>query len=147
MLILGIKLFLISLCGLLYRLGGKDGFSKGFRRFGCPSLILISLIISKNYIGIISIPFIMASLLIGYGYNSKMMKLFKNKYIVRFVCGFAYSVSTLAIFWGSWWLYSYHVVFTTIGVMLAGNQKFNWDDKREEAFVGCIVGLIPILGM
>jgi len=128
-------------------MGGSDEFPKAVRRIGCPLTILVSLILSQNWIGLISMPFIAIAVTLGYGVNSKLSVLLKNKYLVRLVCGLAYSVTTLAIFWGNWWLYAYHVVFCSVGVMLAGNQKFKWEDLREEAFIGMIVGFLPILGV
>ena len=146
MIILGIKLLLVAICGFLYRAGGSDEFPKAVRRIGCPLTILASLILSQNWIGLISVPFIALAVTLGYGVNSKLTGLLKNKYLVRLVCGLAYSVTTLAIFWGSWWAYGFHIVFCTSGVVLAGNQKFQWEDKREEGFIGCLIGLMPIFG-
>ena len=145
MLLLGIKLILIAACGFMWRFGGAAGISKGVRRFGCPGLILISIILTQNWLGIASIPFLIAAASLGYGENSKLMKLLKNKYLVRCLCGLAYSLAATAVLWNNWWLLGFHVVFVTAGVTLAGNQKFQYNDKREEAFIGLLFGLMPIL--
>ena len=145
MLLLVVKAALIAACGIMWRLGGAQGVSKGVRRFGCPGLILIATILSQNWLGIASIPFLIAAASLGYGENSKLMKWLKNKYLVRGVCGLAYGLAATAILWNNWWLLGFHVVLTTAGSTLAGNQKFHYNDLREEFFMGTVFGFLPIL--
>jgi len=144
MILLAVRLVLIAICGFLWRLGGAAGFSKGFRRYGCPGAILVSLFLTQNWIGLISIPLLIGAFSLGYGENSKLSNLLGNKYLVRLVCGLAYSIASLPILWGNWCLFCFHVAVCSIGVMLAGNQKFQFEDIREEGFIGLCVASIPI---
>ena len=144
MILLAIRCLLTGASGYLWRMGGSDEFPKGVRRYGCPGLILINTVLNQNWFGLISIPLLIGAASLGYGVNSKLMRLFKNKYIVRLVCGLAYSLAALFILWGNWWLYGFHVVACSVGVMLAGNQKFQFEDLREEAFIGILFGFMPM---
>jgi len=140
-----IKTILIGLCGIFWRLGGKEGFSKAWRRVGCAVVILMSQIILQNWIALISTPLLIGAFSLGYGENSKLMKALRNKYLVRLICGISYALASLPILWGNWWLFGFHLAIVSIGVMLAGNQKFKFEDEREEGFIGLIVGLCPIM--
>ena len=146
MIILLIKLVLIVLCAILWRLGGAKGFSKGFRRFGCAGLITIAVIISQRYVGLCSIPFFIGSFSLGYGENSKLTKLLTNGYIVRAVVGLAYALSSAFILYSTPFLLGWHLFACTSWVCLAGNQRFKMNDWLEEGSIGLIVGLCPILG-
>jgi len=83
---------------------------------------------------------------LGYGINSKLIKLLKNKYLVRLVCGILYSTAALAVLWGNWWAYGFHILIVSTGVMLAGNQRFKYEAEREEVFIGILFGFMPIFG-
>jgi len=144
MILIIIKLILVALCGLFWKLGGQAGFSKGFRRYGCAGLLLINTILMRHWIGILSFPLNFAAHAVGYGKNSKLTVWLKNKYLVRFVCGLLYGCSDIFILWGNWWLLGFHIGILSLGVTLAGNQKFQLKD-REEAFIGVLRGLCPIL--
>ena len=142
-----IKGLLVILCGYLWRLGGSGDagkHSKAIRRFGCPIVIGIGAILSKNWFGLISLPFLGVAFSMGYGPTSTLMKKLKNPYLVRFLCGILYALASIFIIYG--WLFAWHLLITSLGVMLAGNQKFNWEDKREEFYIGMLVSLHPILG-
>jgi hypothetical protein len=128
----------------MWRMGGSADFPKGVRRYGVPGIIMLNLLMNQNWLGLISIPFLIGAFSLGYGVNSKLIKLFKSKYLVRLICGSAYSLASTAILWGNWWLLGFHVIVCSVGVMLAGNQKFQFEDKREEAFIGLLVSWIPL---
>lgn len=146
MFLLAIRLLMIVLGGYLWRMGGSNEFPKGVRRYGCPGLIMIMCLLTQNWWGLISIPFLIGVACLGYGESSTLMRILNNnKYLTRFVCGFAYSLAAIAVLWGNWWLLGFHVLLVSLGVMLAGNQKFKWEDLREEAFIGVLFVWIPIL--
>lgn len=144
MIILIIKLILIALCGLFWRLGGADGFSKGFRRYGCAGLIAVSSVLTKNWMGLASFPLLFGVFCIGYGEGSWLRKLLKSNYLTRFVCGLLYGLASLPILWGNWWLFGFHLCVVSSSVCLAGNQKFHLNEI-EEGFIGLITGLCPII--
>ena len=138
---------LIVLCGYLWRLGGSGNLgkkSKLARRVGCPLVIGLAGILSKNWVSLFSLPLLGAAFTLGYYENSTLYKWFKNLYIVRFICGMLYALASIFIISG--WLFYWHLLTCSLGVMLAGNQKFNWLDKREEFYIGMLVGMLPLLG-
>jgi len=139
------KAILIGLCGIFWRLGGAERWSKGWRRIGCAVLILIPQIISLNWKALTALPLLIGAFSLGYGENSFLMRVLKNKYLVRLVCGISYALASLPILWGNWWLTGFHIAVVSIGVMLAGNQRFQFEDLREEFFIGLVVGICPIL--
>jgi hypothetical protein len=142
-----IRGLLIVLVGVLWRIGGSGNLGKNsklVRRLGCPIVIGIAAMLSKNWYGVISLPLLVAAFSLGYGPYSILMKKIKNPYIVRLICGMLYALASIFIISG--WLLYWHLFITSLGVMLAGNQKFKWLDKREEFYIGMLVGLHPILG-
>ena len=139
------KAVLIGLSGYLWRMGGSDEFPKLVRRLGCAILIGIAVAVSKNWFGILSIPLFYGAFTLGYGVNSPLIKLFQNKYIVRYICGFLYCMPALLVMWGNWWLFGYYMIVVPCGIMLAGNQKFGFEDMREEYVIGLMVCSLPIL--
>jgi hypothetical protein len=141
-----IRVVLVGLSGICWRAGGSDAFPKAVRRYGCPLMIAISLLLTKNWWGFISIPFLIGAASLGYGINSKLIKFLKNKYLVRLVCGILYSTAALAVLWGNWWAYGFHILIVSTGVMLAGNQRFKYEAEREEVFIGILFGFMPIFG-
>ena len=146
MISLFLKGILIILCGILWRLGGKEQFSKAYRRIGCALIIITNALIMKNWLGLISLPLLIGAFSVGYGKNSKLMKLLKNPYLVRFVCGSAYSMASIPILLGNWWLLAWHLITVPLWTMICGNQKFQFEDEREEFSIGLLVGLCPIVG-
>ena len=145
MIVLIYKIASIAVCGILWRIGGMAGWSKGYRRFGVPGAIMLNVLLMQNWLGLISIPLLIASFCIGYGETSKLSLLFESKYLVRLLCGLAYSLAAVPILWGNWWFMGFHIALTSAGVMLAGNQKFKLDDHREEGFIGMAVSMVPIM--
>jgi len=141
-----IKALLVAVCGILWRLGGKSGYSKAFRRVGCAICIGLALLISKNFLGLISIPLLIGAFSVGYGEDSFLMRVTKNKYITRYICGLLYVLASLPIFIHNLTPWIFHLIITPVAVMLAGNQVFRYEDEREEVFTGLVVCLIPVLG-
>jgi len=126
-------------------MGGSDDFPKSIRRYGCAGLIILNSLLAKNWLGLVSLPLLIGTFSLGYGESSWLMRKLKNPYLVRFVCGFLYALASLPILWQNWWLFGFHLCVTSLGVCLAGNQKFKFNDKREEFFIGLLVGLCPIV--
>jgi len=136
----------IVTCGWLWRAGGAEGIKKIWRRLGCSIVIVLpALIFQQNWWSLLSGVLLFGAFSLGYGVNSSLTKLLKNKYLVRFTCGLLYSIASLPILWGNWILLGFHIILTSMFVMLAGNQAFQFNDKREEFAIGTIVGLCPIL--
>jgi hypothetical protein len=135
----------IFLCGLLWRIGGSDDFPKAVRRFGVPIVIVGINLVYGNYLSLISLPLLMGAYSLGYGINSTLTKLLKNPYLVRGVCGLLYSLAGIPILWGNWWAMGYHILLVTSFVCLSGNQKFQYNDKREELSIGMVNGLMVLL--
>ena len=130
----------------LWRLGGKGGFenAKSVRRIGCPIAIGIGVALSQNWIGLLSLPLLFAAFTTGYGPESFLMKRLNNPYLVRFICGILYALAGIFILYKNLWLFAFHLLICSLGVLLVGNQKFKWEDEREEFFIGMLVSWLPI---
>jgi hypothetical protein len=136
----------IFACGILWRLGGDERYPKAIRRYGCPAVIVgINMVFNFSWIGLIAYPTLAAAFSLGYGINSTLTKLLKNGYLVRGVCGLLYSLAALPILYTNTYAMIFHILLTTSFVCLSGNQKFQYNDKREEAGIGIITGLMPLL--
>jgi len=141
-----VKGVFVGLCGLFWRIGGQEGYSKAIRRIVIPALLGVFLWgFSAPALGYLSLPLMWVVFSLGYGESSSLTKLLKNKFLVRFVCGLLYALSMIPLLWGNWYLLGYHVLILSTGVMLAGNQKFKNEDIREEFFIGCLIGLCPMI--
>ena len=136
----------IFACGIMWRMGGSDELPKLVRRLGCALIVpLPSCLFGFKWYFLLSIPLLFGAFSMGYGINSSLTKLLKNKYLVRFTCGLLYSVAAIPLLWGNWIALGFHIILTSTFVMLAGNQKFQYSDKREEFAIGSITDLMPTL--
>jgi hypothetical protein len=135
----------IFLSGILWRMGGDEKYPKAIRRFGVPIIIVGINLIYQNWLSLISLPLLMGAYSLGYGESSTLTKWFKNKYIVRGICGLLYSLAGIPILWGNYWAMGYHILLVTSFVCLSGNQKFQYNDKREEMGIGMVNGLMVLL--
>lgn len=137
-----VKCLAIGFCGIMWRAGGSDELPKAVRRYGVPFLkVGISCIFLFSWVKLLSIPSLVIVYSIGYGVNSPLMKIFKNKYIVRYVCGLLYVMGDIPLLWGKWYFLGFLGIIVPIGVMLAGNQLLQKDAKEEESFIGILTGL------
>lgn len=138
-----IKGTLTALCGICWRIGGKGGFpfAKSIRRWGVPIIICLSYGITYR---LFLIPLYSAVFSIGYGVDSKLSRVFPNQYARRGFCGLLYCLPSIGLLWGNWWLLGFDFMITIVGVMLAGNQKFKYNDIKEESFIGLLIGLCKI---
>ena len=136
----------IFLCGILWRVGGDERWAKAWRRYGCSLIIvLVNALFGFRWVLLPSYLLLCASFSLGYGENSTLTKWLKNGYLVRAVCGLLYSASATLILWGNWWALGFHIILTTAFVCIAGNQKFQYSDKREEFGIGIVTSLMPLL--
>jgi len=141
----------IAASAVLWRVGGASGYSKGFRRFGCPGVIFLFCIYVQNWLALASFPLLALAFSLGYGESSTLTCFWKNiveksraKYLTRMTCGLAYSAAALFVMWNNWWGYGFHIVFVTAFVTLNGNQKFKRMAELEEWGMGLIVAFMPV---
>lgn len=137
-----IRILFLMLCAIFWRLGGS--VNKGFRRYGCPALIGVMCVFTQNWLGLLSVPLLVGAYSLGYGPSSALMKIFKSKYLVRAICGLAYGLASAPLLWGNWTALGYDVALCVSFVTLAGNQRFHWEDEREEAGIGAIVNFMKL---
>jgi hypothetical protein len=143
-----IKAVLIGSSGVLYRLGGADGYSKLYRRIGVPLVVLInSLFVAKISVGLSVLAFVLlfGSLSAGYGVNSRLTKFLKDPYLVRGVVGFLCALSALPLMWGNWNLFGYYTVMLVSWWTFNGNQKFKFEAEIEEFGMGIMISSLPML--
>lgn len=139
------RILLIALSGILWRLGGQGGFpfAKSLRRWGVPIIICLSYGITYR---LCLIPLFAGVFSVGYGINSRLSRIIPNQYLRRGFCGLLYCLPAIALLWGNWWLMGFDFLITIIGVCLAGNQKFKYNDEREESFIGLIIAICKVGG-
>jgi hypothetical protein len=79
-------LFIMPLCGLLWRLGGWEHGSKLFRRIGVPLCVCVpAFCVVHNPFIFLAVPF-MVWLAPSYGEESWLFKLLKNDFLTRLIC-------------------------------------------------------------
>jgi len=134
---------------LLYALGGTSG--KWKRRYIGPAyltlgVVLFSLIQSNfswYYLGFF--PLLIGATSIGYGTGSALTKLFKHKWIVRLVAGFALAFASIpiAIVTGQWLMFFLHILLccSTSVVMGVGNPI---SARGEEVVIATVAGFLPL---
>ena len=136
----------VGLCGMLWRMGGTKDYHKLFRRLGIPALTAVFIWGFKaHWLGYLSLPLMFWVYSMGYGVNSRLTRLLKNKYLVRLIYGLLAAAAGTFMLWNNWWLLGYHALIVSTGIMLAGNQKFQLEDKREEFFIGCLIVICPMI--
>ena len=141
------KLVLVAITALLYMMGGRDGITKGVRRFIAPA-ILYSGVLGFAFInGSPSIPLIssiavsmgllMASYTLGYGAST-----IGEKIIKRFIFGLLVGGSSiaLAIVSGSYVLFALQVVVSVIVTVVMGvlNPVEAAEEESIIGFMGCV---------
>jgi len=139
-----IKILLILACGLLFLLGGEG--VKSCRRFWLPFFIGIYCILNNNWIGLISVPFLIGAFSIGYGvydptddkpsFLSKIC--FNNMYIIRTVVSIIYSIAMIPIFWGNWEMLILQSLSICISTLLAITFLKRYA-KLEQFVIGCSI--------
>lgn len=134
---------------LLYALGGTSG--KWKRRYIAPAyltvgVILFSLIQSNFSLWyILFYPLLIGATSIGYGGRSALTKLFKHKWIVRMIVGFALAFASIpiAIVTGQWLMFGLHCILCILVsvVMGVGNPI---SARGEEVVIATTAGFIPL---
>ncbi len=133
----------------LYGAGGVSG--KWKRRFIGPAVltggvVLFSLLQSSfSWFYLLYAPLLMLFLSVGYGVNSKLMKLLRHKWLVRMVVGFALAFASIpiAIVTGQWLMFGLHSVLcmAVSTVMGVGNPI---SARGEEVVIAAMAGFLPL---
>lgn len=137
----------VALGGILWRIGGRGGFpfAKQLRRIGVPAVIMIAALVNGHgWFSLFALAYI-PLFYVGYGVNSKIGRICgHNGALTRLVCGVLYCLPSIGLLWGNWWLMGFDFAVTSIGVMLAGSQKFKFDDEHEETFIGALICMCKV---
>ncbi len=140
------KGLLIITYSYLYNLGGSDVLGKWARRFVAPfvlciGFVSIGLIFDTFHWGYaVTYPLYMGAAHLGYGKNSKLMRLTKSKIVSRGTCGAAFGVAALpiavghdpAVLTGIWGLYACHFVLSVASMIVLGVWNINRNSRDEE---------------
>ena len=133
----------------LYGWGGISG--KWKRRFIAPAYLTLGVVLfsllqsnfSYYYLGFFFL--LMGALSIGYGDNSALRKLFKHKWIVRLIVGFALAFASIpiAIVTGQWLMFGLHILLCCLvsTVMGVGNPI---SARGEEIIIATTSGFLPL---
>jgi len=147
-----VSIITFALAITCYRLGGSDVAPKIVRRLGVTLCVGVNVCLRMNWFGLISLPLLFGALCLGYGATSKLLTFYKKffddelaKFFTRLTCGIAYTVSSLFILWGNWWLLGWHVLCGTAFCVLNGTQMFKMKAEREETAMGAIITFAPIM--
>ena len=95
-----------TVSGILWRLGGSDGFSKGVRRYGVSGIMgTIAVVKTKKvWVGFLTMGLLVGATSIGYGESSAVAEFVNNlgiydspllDIVIRAICGFAYGFAFL----------------------------------------------------
>jgi len=141
-----VKIITVVLCAVLYRLGGQ--YEKAIRRFVMPILYISAccgIAVWKSNFSwwiVLTLPMLICSLCLGYGADN-----FSGKIRKRFIYGLAISFSFLpfAILFNSWILYIFHTLLCIIGSIVFGVLNPFKEAVAEEAVLGLIYLLLPIM--
>ena len=137
------RLLIPIITGLLYWIGGNS--EKKYRRFLAPIfLVLFCLIITINPIVLISYPLYVLAYSVGYGINSFLIKIFKNKIIVRAICGSLYALASMpiVIVTGAWILFSIHLILVSVTSVIFGTQIIKLHAPEEENIIGTVSAIL-----
>ena len=148
-----LKLMILAGSAVLYGFGGVSG--KWKRRFIAPFLLTGGIMGVSLWIQTFSWYYAFFALLlagafsIGYGENSKLMKLTKSKVLTRGIAGLAIGAAALpiALVNGAWILLCLHISFTISTSIILGVFNPTKSARAEETMIGFIAGFIPMMGM
>ena len=137
----------VGICSFLYRLGGASGFSKGFRRFGCPVFYILCCSIVALLKGIFSywillcIPLYIGTLSLGYSNNQG------NGLIKRILAGSAIGCACLpiVILYNGWNIFIFHLPLCILAMTFFGLINPIPEDGSEEANIAALSFLLPIM--
>lgn len=144
-----VKILLVVICAVLWRLGGASGFSKAFRRFLMPFIYIAGcsgIAVWKgtfSYWILLSLPLLIFSLSRGYGATD-----FWTKVRRRALYGFGLGISFLpfAFVSGNWILYTWHFSLCMLGSISWGVYNPSAEGAvGEEATIATLSLLMPVL--
>lgn len=142
-----IKLAAIAGYAALWGYGGLKW--KPLRRVFGSFLLLITIVLTSllikhfSWFYLLVLPLLVGATSIGYGENSALIKVLKNKILVRFVCGLLYSISFLpiVIIQNCWEFFAFHILLCTVTSAWLGTRNFTKSARFEESIIGGTVGL------
>jgi len=146
------KLLLLAVSATCYGFGGVSG--KWKRRFVAPSIATAGIAGLSLWTGnfswlcLLFFPLLSAAYSIGYGDNSKLMKLLKNKVLVRAVVGLALGFAALPIViaYSAWLLWALHISICVAVSTISG--AFNpMESARAEETMIAAASLLTVLFM
>lgn len=140
------KILIVVVCAVLYRLGGQ--YEKSIRRFVMPFIYMLGCYGVSVWRGVfspwmfISLPLFIASLCLGYGADD-----FWQKVKRRLIYGVALSISFLpfGFIFGGWIIYVFHFILCVSGCVVFGVANPFKNAVTEEALLGLIATLLPIM--
>ena len=155
--IMGLKLILVTAYATLYGFGGVSG--KWKRRLIGSAVLTAGLFGFNIWVnGLVSWWFLSVFLLlwgatsIGYGVNSDLNKLTKNKYLTRAIVGLALALSTVsvplvlqAINPKVWIAYGLHIIICVFVMAIFGAANPFKTARAEETAIGAATALLPML--
>jgi hypothetical protein len=149
-----IKLLIPIIAGILYRIGGAEGYSKGYRRFILPIIVFgLTAYFLNSLIPLICIAIYATGTSLGYGKNSRLLKLLKDEWKVRFLVGIVIGLSTLpiAILINNYILFGIQFIVATLAMGILGTfnpfkeikiGKISIDGATIEEFT---IGLLSVI--
>lgn len=147
MLVWVFKIIIIGATTILYRLGGAKGYSKIYRRLGCPvfyfgGIVFISLLVGKGFnpLVLLSIPLCYGALSLGY------TNLGGWGFVKRFIAGSAIGCSSLPVSfaYNGWQIYWVHLPLCIFSMCYFGLIN-PFKREEEEAIMAMISFLLPIM--
>jgi hypothetical protein len=140
------KITLVVICAILYRLGGQ--YNKAIRRFLMPVIYFLGVWGISVWLGVfnpwmfISLPLFIGALSMGYGADD-----FWKKVQRRLIYGVCLSLSFLpfGFIFGGWIIYVFHCILCISGCIVFGVANPFKNAVTEEALLGLIATLLPIM--
>jgi branched-subunit amino acid transport protein AzlD len=151
---MGIKLLVITSFAMCYGFGGIN--NKWLRRYLGPAILLAFLLwTTREYLSIavgLTLPIVLS---MGYGVNSKLMRLFNqkltiphklSKYITRGVVALlsAACFIPVAVITGLWSSLLLHTILILIALPFLGVRNPTGSARAEETLIGVFYVLIPV---
>jgi hypothetical protein len=146
------KLLLLAVCATLYGFGGVSG--KWKRRYVAPCLATAGIagiclwMGTFKWLSILYVLPLVGAYSIGYGTNSKLMKLLNNKVLVRLIVGLALGIAAfpIAIAYSAYLLWALHITICVLVSTVSGAFNPMKSARAEETMIGAS-SLLTVLFM